>query len=130
MVTDPIGDFIIQIKNANVVKKDTIDVPYSKVKYAIAKQLMALGYIKRAEKIDTKFPSLRVGLVYNDKGRPRITHTRRVSSPGHRIYYSVNDIRSRYRERGDMFFTTPKGILSAKSAYKSRVGGEALFIIW
>ncbi len=130
MVTDPIGDFIVQLKNAAAVRKPTVIVSYSKLKHAIAEALRKQGYLSSVEKHGKKIhKSLIVELAYTKAGA-RIGGVRRVSKPGRRVYERVLTIRSVKSGKGSLILSTPKGILTDKEARKERVGGEALFKIW
>lgn len=131
MVNDPVGDFIIQLKNASAVGKDTASVPYSKLKHAIAEKLHERGYVKsvaRRGKKEHKY--LDVDLLYTKEGTSRIHDLKRVSRPGKRIYRSVSEIFSVKHGKGILVLSTPEGILTGEEARKKNVGGEALFMIW
>jgi len=127
MVTDPIADFIIQIKNAQKVGHENIVLPYSRLKHEIGNKLQSAGLIKSVTKKGKKIKkSLEVVLLYND-GVPKINDVVRVSKPGRRMYKRSKDIRT-----GTHFttiFSTPKGILTGEEAKKECVGGEVLFTI-
>ncbi|OGG47567.1 30S ribosomal protein S8 [Candidatus Kaiserbacteria bacterium RIFCSPHIGHO2_01_FULL_49_13] len=131
MVTDPIGDFIIQLKNAAMVKKPSVLVPYSKVKHAIAETLKKAGYLASVTKHGKKArKSLEVELSFEKNGTARIVGVTRVSKPGRRMYERVLNLRSVRSGKGSLILSTPKGILTDAQARKERVGGEALFKIW
>lgn len=130
MVNDPIGDFIIRLTNASAVGKQTVDLPYSRLKHAIADALVASGYLKSAvQKGKTLKKTLTVGLIYTD-GKARIRGVKRISKPGRRLYTGTNNIRSVKFGRGKLVLSTPKGILTGEQAKKENVGGEQLFSIW
>ncbi len=131
MVTDPIGDFIIQLKNAAAVRKPSVVTPYSKMRFAVAEALRKEGYLvsvawhgKKAHK------SLVVDIAYGKGGAPRMVGVKRMSKPGRRIYERVLTLRPVKSGKGSLILSTPKGILSDRDARKERVGGEALFKIW
>ena len=130
MVSDTVGDFIIQLKNAGAVGKGHISVPYSKLRHAIADKLAAAGYIEAAE-VNTKkqFKTLEVTLKFADK-KHFINGVKRVSKPGRRLYKKVADIHQVKFGRGHLILSTPAGILTGEEAQKQNVGGEELFIIW
>lgn len=131
MVTDPVADFINQLKNAGAVGKQTVSLPYSKFKFAIAEKLKEVGYIKAAEKKGKKVrKTLEVTLQYDEKGHHKINDVKRVSKPGRRLYASVPEITSVRHGSGALILSTPKGILTDKEARKEKVGGETLFEIW
>lgn len=130
MVSDTVGDFIIQLKNAGMVGKNTVSLPYSKLKHAIADKLVIAGYVDAAEVQgkDVK-KTLEVTLKYNN-GKHIINDVKRVSKPGRRLYCKVSDIYPVKFGKGHMILSTPAGILTGEEARQSNVGGEQLFIIW
>lgn len=130
MVGDTIGDFIIRLKNAGMVGKHTVSVPYSKLRHAIADKLVAAGYIENATvKGKTVHKTLEVTLKYAD-GRHRISGVKRVSKPGRRLYTKVANIHKVKFGKGHMILSTPAGILTNDEARQQNVGGEQLFMIW
>lgn len=131
MVGDPIGDFIVRLKNAGAVKHESVSLPHSKMKMAVAELLKESGYIKGVEKRGKKVrKTIHVDLAYNADGTPRITFTNRISKPGRRVYKAVEDIHPVRYGKGLLVLSTPKGILTDAQARKERVGGEALFEIY
>jgi len=130
MVGDTIGDFIIQLKNAGMVGKKEIALPYSKLRHAIADKLVAAGYIEKAEQQGKKVQkTLAVTLKY-EGNKHRISGVKRVSKPGRRLYTKVADIHKVKFGNGHMILSTPAGILTNEEARTQNVGGEQLFIIW
>lgn len=130
-MTDPIGDFIVRLKNAGAVKKATVSMPYSNFKHAIAQKLMEAGWVKQVEKKGKKIKkTLDVSLKYDDNGVPYIQGVKRVSKPGRRLYRGVEQIIPVRYGHGSLILSTPKGVLTDKEAKKEKVGGEALFEIW
>jgi small subunit ribosomal protein S8 len=130
-MNDPIGDFIIRIKNAGSVKKESISVPFSKIKLAVAELLSAKGYIgavTKKNKGNAKY--LNVELLYGGDGSPVVSGVRRMSKPSRRLYESSKNIRRFRRGFGMSVFSTPKGIMADMDAKKENVGGEFLFNIW
>ncbi len=118
------------IKNANRVGHESIFVPYSKVKHAIAECLVKEGFLKGASKKAKKgIPVLEVELAYVD-GAPKVNGVDRVSKLSRRVYAGVKSIKSTRSGYGSTIMTTPKGILTDKQARKEMVGGEVLFKIW
>lgn len=131
MVTDPVGDFIIRIKNASAVKKDVVVSPHSKLRFAIAETLQKIGYIKSVNKKGKKVQkTIEVELQYNKDNESLIHGVERVSKPGRRLYYGAKEIYPVKYGKGSLILSTPKGILTDKEARKEKVGGEALFKIW
>ena len=128
MVTDPVSDLIIQIKNAGKARKESVLLPYSKLKEAIATVLVSEGYLKSASKKKTS-PILEVVLNYHN-GEAKIKEVQRISKPSRRIYKGFEDIHPMKGGFGKTIFSTPKGILTDRQAIKEKVGGEVLFKIW
>jgi small subunit ribosomal protein S8 len=130
MVTDPIADMIIQLKNASSVKRSSVSLPYSKEKQAIAEILEREGYLKAVTKKGKKIKKMiEVELIYPE-GRPKIRGVKRVSKPSRRVYISYKAARPVKSGYGLAIITTPKGILTDSEARKEKVGGELLFNIW
>jgi small subunit ribosomal protein S8 len=130
MVSDPISDMLIRIKNAGNVGREKVLIPYSKIKESIASVLEKEKFIKSYIKknIQNK-PSLELGL-YVDNHVPKIKNAKRLSKPSKRIYKSASEIRPVKNGFGLLVISTPKGVMSGYEARKIGVGGEALFIIW
>ncbi|MEK7182365.1 MAG: 30S ribosomal protein S8 [Patescibacteria group bacterium] len=130
MVNDPISDFIIKIKNATLVGKEEVSIPYSNLKYAIAMTLSKAGFVGEIAKKGKKITkAIDVQLLYKNK-KSKISDVQRISKLSRRIYLGVNDIKPVKQGKGSLILSTPKGILTDKEAKKERVGGEALFKIW
>ncbi len=128
MVTDPVSNLIIRIKNASDANKASVVVPQSKLVESIAHALKKTGYISSVgTKKDTR--ELELGIVYFD-GNPRINGVERISKSSRRIYLKSADIRVFRSGFGNTFLSTPKGILVDMDAKKLKVGGEVLFKIW
>ena len=127
---DPISNMIIIMKNGSLAGKESVSMPYSKMKHAIAECLEKEGYINNIlKKVKKDQPVLEVGLAYVNK-KPKITEVERISKQSRRIYFGVKDIHSVRSGSGLLVLSTPKGILSGREARKEQVGGEALFRIW
>ena len=130
-MTDPIGDFIIRIKNAGSTGKESVLVPFSKMKLAIAELLLAKGYIGAiTEKNKGKVKCLNVKLLYTENGSSVVSGVRRISKPSRRLYESAKNIKRFRRGFGMSVFSTPKGIMADVDAKKNNLGGEFLFNIW
>jgi small subunit ribosomal protein S8 len=131
MVGDTIGDLIIRLKNAGVVGKSEVSVPYSKLRHSVADKLAEAGYVgsvaTHGKEVQTK--TLRVTLSY-ENGAHRINGVKRISKPGRRLYTKVADIHPVKFGKGHMILSTPAGILTNDEAVEKKVGGEQLFIIW
>lgn len=131
MVTDPVADFVNQIKNAGAVRKEVINVPFSNLKEAVARVLKSKGYIKSSEKRGKKVKkTLEVTIAYEADGTPKIKGVKRISKPGRRMYVGVGDINPVKFGHGTLVLSTPKGVLTGEDAKKERVGGEVMFEIW
>jgi small subunit ribosomal protein S8 len=128
MVTDPISDLIIRLKNASDVKKPSITIAQSKLVENIAYALKKAGYLTSVEK-NKDARELNLGLVYFS-GEPRIHGVERISKSSRRMYQGYSDIRIFRSGFGNSFLSTPKGILIDMEARKYKVGGEVLFRIW
>ena len=126
LITDPVGDFIVRLKNATDAGKSHTIAPYSKLKAAVAETLKARGFIKGYDKRGKKAKKIiEVELI-----PLKIQGVARVSKPGRRLYIRVNEIKAVRSGQGAMVLSTPKGILTDREARKENVGGEALFKIW
>jgi small subunit ribosomal protein S8 len=131
MVNDPVGDFIIQLKNAGMVQKTAVSIPYSKLKHAIADKLVETGFITSATKYGKKVKkTLDITLKYDAQGVHEIRGVQRVSKPGRRLYLNVAEIFPVKYGKGKRILSTPAGILTGDEAKQKNVGGEELFIIW
>jgi small subunit ribosomal protein S8 len=130
MVTDPISDLIIRLKNGSDAKKPFVLISYSKFSENVAHALKKAGYVATIEKKGNPFTrELSLGLIYFDTGS-RINGVERVSKPSRRVYMKSGDIRTYRSGFGNTFLTTPKGIMTDVEARKNKVGGEVLFKIW
>lgn len=130
MVTDPLADFLIQMKNAGAVGKSVVSIPFSNLKHAVATKLKEVGYIGGVEKRGKKTHKfIDITLAY-ENGSHKIKGVRRISKPGRRLYRAVREIVPVRYGHGMLVLSTPKGIKTDSEARKERVGGEALFEIW
>ena len=121
---------LIMIKNASLAGKESVILPYSKLKEAIGECLQKEGYVKAvSKKVKKNHPVLEVELLYADRG-PKISEVERISKQSRRVYFGMKDIYPVRGGTGLLVLSTPKGILSGKEARKEQVGGEALFKIW
>ena len=131
-MSDPIADMLTRIRNANTAKHDTVDVPSSKMKLAIAELLFNEGYIKKYEVIEEGiFKTIHITLKYGkDKNEKIITGLKRISKPGLRVYAGKDELPRVLGGLGVAIISTNKGILTDKEARKQQVGGEVLAFIW
>lgn len=129
-MTDPIADMLTRIRNAVAVKKPTVVLPFSKLKFTIAQLLEAEQYIDKAEKIaNGKFDEIKIVLKYTNHG-PAIRHIRRLSKPGQRVYVSSVEIPRVLNNYGLAILSTPKGVMTSREASRQRIGGELMCEIW
>jgi len=131
-MSDPIAGMLTRIRNANTAKHDTVDVPASKMKTAIAEILLKEGYIKSFELVDAgAFQNIHITLKYGkDKNDKIITGLKRISKPGLRVYANASELPKVLGGLGIAIVSTNKGILTDKEARKSNVGGEVIAFVW
>ena len=131
-MTDPIADMLTRIRNANTSKHDTVDVPASKMKEAIANILLEEGYIKAVDIVEEgKFKTIRITLKYGkDKNEKIITGIKRISKPGLRVYAGKDELPKVLGGLGVAIISTNKGVLTDKQAREAQVGGEVLAFVW
>ncbi len=130
-MTDPVGDLINRLKNAQAVGHERVQLPYSRLKEAIATKLSEKGYVGAiAKKSKKKGDVLDIELLYREDGSPRITGAERISRPGRRLYSSASDVPRVKQGMGVALVSTPKGILVDSEARTEGAGGELLFSIW
>ena len=127
---DKIADMLIAIKNAGNAGKESLLLPYSNYRANIARALFQAGYIKSySQKKMKKGDKLEIDVLYKKDHSPKITYVKRISKPSRRLYIGVKDIYPVKQGFGDLFLSTPKGILTGNDAKKEMVGGEVLFEI-
>jgi small subunit ribosomal protein S8 len=128
---DTIANMLSGVKNAGKANKETVIVPFSKLKSEIAKAMAAQGFVKAVH--ETKIGNhkgLELVVMYDKDGQPSISGIKRISKPSCRVYKGAKDIKPVKFGSGTLFLSTPKGILTGAQARKEMVGGEALFEIW
>ena len=133
MVTsDPIADMLTRIRNANTAKHDTVDVPSSKMKVAIADILVNEGFIEKYDIVEEgNFKTIRITLKYGvDKNEKVITGIKRISKPGLRVYAGKDELPVVLGGLGIAILSTNQGIITDKEARKLQVGGEVLAFVW
>lgn len=131
MNTDPIADMLNRIRTAQAVTKETVDVPFSNLKYEIAECLEREGFVgKVIKKKKEKKKFFCLVLKYGEDGFPAISELKRVSSPGQRIYIKSKEIRKVKGGRGVAIISTPKGVMTNKKAREMDLGGELICEIW
>ncbi|MBQ1189752.1 MAG: 30S ribosomal protein S8 [Lachnospiraceae bacterium] len=131
-MSDPIADMLTRIRNANTAKHDTVDVPASKMKLAIANILLEEGYIKKYEIVeDGGFQTIRISLKYNNNKSERIiSGIKKISKPGLRIYAGKEDMPKVLGGLGIAIVSTNQGVITDKKARELGVGGEVLAFVW
>ncbi|MCL2563457.1 MAG: 30S ribosomal protein S8 [Oscillospiraceae bacterium] len=130
-ITDPIADMLTRIRNANAAGHDTVDIPASKMKKAIAQILLDEGYIRTYQLIDDGTQGIiRVTLKYGPSREKTITGLRRVSRPGLRVYAGAEELPRVLRGLGIAIISTSKGVMTDKAARGGNVGGEVLAFVW
>lgn len=132
MMSDPIADMLTRIRNANVAKHDTVEVPSSKMKKAIAEILLNEGYIKAYDvTADGVKETIRITLKYGkDKNEKVISGIKRISKPGLRVYADSENLPKVLGGLGTAIISTNKGVVADKEARKLNVGGEVIAFIW
>lgn len=130
-ITDPIADMLTRIRNAGNAKHDTVDIPASKMKKAIAEILLEEGYIRGFQMIDDGTQGvIRITLKYLPGKEKAIQGLRRVSKPGLRVYAGADELPRVLRGLGVAIISTSKGVMTDKKARAANVGGEVLAFVW
>ena len=131
-MSDPIADMLTRIRNANTAKHDTVDVPASKMKIAIADILLKEGYIAKYDIVEEgNFSTIRITLKYGvDKNEKVISGIKRISKPGLRVYAGKEDLPRVLGGLGTAIISTNQGVVTDKEARKLGVGGEVLCFVW
>ena len=130
-ITDPIADMLTRIRNAGSARHETVDIPNSKMKKAIAEILLEEGYIKSFQLIDDGTQGvIRVTLKYLPGKEKAIQGLRRVSKPGLRVYAGADELPRVLRGLGVAIVSTSKGVMTDKAARAAHVGGEVLAFVW
>ena len=131
VMTDPIADFLTRIRNANMVYKETVEIPSSKLKKSLSEILKREGYIKDFEFIeDGKQGIIRLYLKYGSGRERTITDIKRISKPGLRVYAQKDEIPRVLGGLGIAIISTSTGIITDKEARRDGVGGEVLCYVW
>ena len=134
VITDPIADMFMRIRNGGAAKKVVVYIPFSDLKMRIANALMKEGYLESVSKKVLKGRIservIAVGIVYDASKQPLVRGMERVSRPSRRMYIGAKDLRPVNQGHGIMLLSTPKGILTGEDARKEHVGGEIIGKIW
>ena len=130
-MTDPIADMLTRVRNANMVKHETVDVPASNMKKEIARILLEEGFIRGYDVIEAgKQGIIRIQLKYGQMSERVITGLKRISKPGMRVYAAKDEVPKVLNGLGISIISTSKGILTDKQARKEGVGGEVICYVW
>ena len=130
-ITDPVADMLTRIRNANTAKHESVDVPASNLKKAIAKILLDEGYIKSYEVVEDGTQGvIRIQLKYRAGKEKVISGLRRVSKPGLRVYAGADELPRVLKGLGIAIISTSKGVMTDKAARANHVGGEVLAFVW
>ena len=130
-MTDPIADMLTRIRNAINRRHASVDIPHSKMKESIARILQDEGFIQRYELVpDGRFQVIRVHLKYAEGRRPVLTHLKRLSTPGRRLYAGAAQIPRALGGMGIVIVSTPRGVLTGTRARRENVGGELICEVW
>ena len=126
MVTDPVADMLVTIKNGYMAKKASVVVPFSKHKLEVAKVLAGRNFITSAMQENS---SVKIDLAYEGQ-KPKLTNLKRVSKPGLRIYIKSKSIKKIKGGKGMLIISTPKGVISGEEAKDKKLGGEVICKVW
>jgi small subunit ribosomal protein S8 len=131
-MTDPISDLLTRIRNAHLAKHDRLDVPASKLKLALVKLLKEEGFIKNHREIESTgpLPTLRIFLRYSAEGTPAVSHLRRISKPGRRVYARASEIQPVRNGLGLGIVSTSQGLMTDRQARERGMGGELICELW
>ena len=131
-MSDPIADMLTRIRNANTAKHDTVDIPSSRMKLAIADILVDEGYVAKYEMVENgSFKDIRIFLKYNNNKNERvISGIKRISKPGLRVYAGGDELPRVLGGLGTAIISTNQGVLTDKQAREKKIGGEVLAFIW
>ena len=131
VINDPIADMLTRIRNAQVARHDSVTIPASNMKKAIAKILLDEGYVKSVENLtDGIQGSIKITLKYQDKKQPVIVGLRRISKPGLRVYATCEELPKVLGGLGIAIVSTSRGVMTDRAARKENIGGEVLCYVW
>lgn len=131
VMSDPIADMLTRIRNANIVRHETVEIPASKIKKEIAEILKKEGFIRDAEYVqDSKQGIIRLFLKYGPNNERVITGLKRISKPGLRVYSKSQDVPKVLGGLGLAIISTPRGIMTDREARQSNAGGEVICYVW
>ena len=131
VINDPIADMLTRIRNAQVARHDSVTLPASNMKKAIAKILLDEGYVKSVENLNEGIQgSIKITLKYQDKKQPVIVGLRRISKPGLRVYATCEELPKVLGGLGIAIVSTSRGVMTDRAARKENIGGEVLCYVW
>lgn len=130
-MTDPIADMLTRIRNGSLARHSSVTLPYSKMKGSIAEILKGEGFVRDFNLVRSgTHRTLRIYLIYGEKGKPAIAGLQRVSKPSFRIYTGHTEIPRVYGGLGITIVSTSKGVMTGRDAWKQKAGGEVLCVVW
>jgi len=131
-MVDPIADMLTRIRNAIMARHESVDIPYSNMKFGISKILKDEGYIRNYKTFvdETRKKFLKVYISYDENSKSVITGLQRVSKPGRRVYVGAREISKLKNKLSMVILSTSKGLMTDMNAFKNKVGGEPLLMVW
>jgi len=131
-MVDPIADMLTRIRNAIMARHESVDIPYSNMKFGISKILKDEGYIRNYKTFvdETRKKFLKVYISYDENSKSVITGLQRVSKPGRRVYVGAGEISKLKNRLSMVILSTSKGLMTDSNAFKNKVGGEPLLMVW
>jgi len=131
-MVDPIADMLTRIRNAIMARHESVDIPYSNMKFGISKIMKEEGYIRNYKTFvdETRKKFLKVYISYDENSKSVITGLKRISKPGRRVYVGAGEISKLKTRLSMVVLSTSKGLMTDKNAFKNKVGGEPLLMVW
>ena len=131
-MVDPIADMLTRIRNAIMARHESVDIPYSNMKFGISKIMKEEGYIRNYKTFvdETRKKFLKVYISYDENSKSVITGLQRVSKPGRRVYVGAGEISKLKNKLSMVILSTSKGLMTDMNAFKNKVGGEPLLMVW
>ncbi|MBI3743428.1 MAG: 30S ribosomal protein S8 [Chloroflexi bacterium] len=131
MHSDPIADMLTRIRNASLARHTSVTVPFSKINDALLKIMKDEGFVRDFAQVKSgNTRGLRIHLIYDEQHEPAINGLQRVSKPSLRIYQKHDEMPRVYGGIGTAIVSTPKGIMTGRQAWRDKVGGEVLCVVW
>jgi small subunit ribosomal protein S8 len=131
-MVDPIADMLTRIRNAIMARHESVDIPYSNMKFGISKIMKEEGYIRNYKTFvdETRKKFLKLYISYDENSKSVITGLKRVSKPGRRVYVGAGEISKLKTRLSTVILSTSKGLMTDRYAFKNKVGGEPLLMVW